>query len=284
MHLLYLAITIIGLTCTGFLSKLAQRKKISALDFTTSMFTSSSLIGLFFLFAAAKNISFSFSGNVILLSLLAGIGGSIAFYLFNYSLRIGHYGFSYAIYRNSFIVPIAFSVIFLNDPVKSSDWMGISLIVIAMFLVSYSKNYNFKKDKYPVWLIIVFSSLILSGMPRIAQKMVSLLKENSFSYLFLSYLAGTVLLIGLNAAKKSFNKLAIPYGILAGIASYLGVYFTIKSLDLLPVKIVFPVTLSSPIIITILLSSVFFKEKLKIPGFAGILLGIAGIVLLYLLK
>lgn len=279
---IYVLIIISGLTSVGFISKLGTKKGISALDLTTSLFAISSAIGFV---TATANKSFFFTPNVIIISIFAGAGGSIAFFLFNHALTIGHYGFSFAIYRSSFILPVIFSILFLNEPLKSSNISGILFIAISLFLISYSAETMQRKEnsKNPaLWLVIITASFILSGFPRISQAMISSLGENSFSYIFLSYFCGMVLLVIFNLIKKSFNIKSLLYGIGSAAGSYLSVYFTIKSLKLLPSAVVFPITLSGPIILGVMLSLLIFKEKIKAAGYIGIALGIAGIAVLYL--
>jgi len=79
--------------------------------------------------------------------------------------------------------------------------------------------------------------------------------------------------------RKPLKTLSLLYGTLAAFASFVGVYCTIEALKLLSAAIVFPVTLSGPIILGMLISF-FYREKIRLAGWIGVFLGICGILIL----
>ncbi len=98
----------------------------------------------------------------------------------------------------------------------------------------------------------------------------------------MSYAVGFILLLIFFLARRQHVKArALWYGILAAFASYVGVYCTLEALKRMPAAVVFPITLSAPIMLGMFISLVY-KEKIRLAGWIGVLMGICGIIILSL--
>ncbi|MFH1073671.1 MAG: DMT family transporter [Candidatus Firestonebacteria bacterium] len=282
MEWLYIIITILGITTVAFVAKLASKKNITALDLTATLFAISTLICFVILIATPAQ---TINQKAVLIAFIPGVCGGLAVLFFNYAIRLGHFGFSNTIYRTSFILPIIFSVLLLAEPIQLSALFGIILTLLAIFLISYSNDAFSKINSSGFkWFVLILFSFLLSGGPRIGQKLVAFYKESTTVYLFLSYLAGTLVLIPVYFKTKSYSLKSLPYGLIAAIGSIAGVFCTISALRALPSSIVFTITLIGPIILGLILSLAVFKEKIKPLGWTGIALGLAGIVVIYFFK
>ena len=281
MAWIYISITIVGITCVGFVTTIANKRGVPGEDMTFSLFSISSIIGFF---VVLFNSGASYSSAVILTALICGTGGSIAYFLFNKAVEKGHYGFSNAIYRSSFMTAVVFGIIYFKQTLTVLNATGILLILSSIFAISLSLGSFSLKKKYEqsglIWLIIILSAFLLSGLPRIGQDLVANLKMDKYVYLFLSYLPGSIIFFSVCLKKRSYNRKALIFGSMGAVASYASVFCTIAALASLKGFIVFPVTLSGPIILGVLLSVFYFKEKIKPLGYFGIFLGISGITLL----
>lgn len=283
MGFIYISLVVLAITTVAYLAKLSAKRNVSSFDFTFIMFAVATVLGYFF---AAINHARIVDYNVELscISIFAGIGGAMAVFIFNHAVRIGHFGYSNAIYRSSFLIPVIFSVIAFRTILNITTVSGILSILTSIFLVSLSNDTFAKvKDRSNIlWFFIILGAFALSGLPRIGQLLISHYRYNSFVYLFLSYAAGFILfLIFFMLRQKRLNKLSLFYGSLAAFASFVGVYCTIESLKILPSATVFPITLSVPIILGMFVS-LLHRERIKFIGWIGILLGICGIVMLSL--
>ncbi len=277
---IHIVIVILGITCVGFFTTLASRKGIPGGDMVLSLFGLSTLIGLGVFLLDKKA---TFSADVTWLALLAGFGGGIAYFLFNAAVRNGHYGFSNAIYRSSYLIAVVFSVLVFKESISFQKLGGIILTTTSIFVISYS-NESFSKHAGKTgalrWFGIILLSFFLSSMPRIGQNTVSAFKLDKTVYLFLSYAPAALLFLILAIRKGSFDKRALLYGGIGAIGSYVSVFSTISAINKLGGVVVFPITLTGPIILGLILSVAFFKEKIRPLGYAGIAIGATGIILL----
>lgn len=278
MGFAYLLIVVIAITATAVIAKLAALRKVSPLDLAVSLFSISTVLGLL---AVWPRIPVQISSKAVLISCIAGLGGGFAVLCFNAAVRAGHFGFSNAIYRSAFLVPAVYSVCFLNARLKSTTILGIALILSGIFLISQTTA-SFEKGRRAEWrwFLLIMGAFLLSGAPRVGQTLTSLLKIDYFLYLFLSYLSGSLTLLAFVAVRRSFQPAALGWGAGAAVASYAGVFCTLKALEVLSPQVVFPISLSAPILLGVLLSLAFFKEQIKAAGWVGITLGISGISIL----
>jgi drug/metabolite transporter (DMT)-like permease len=278
MGFLYLLIVVIAITATAVIAKLAALRRITPLHLATSLFSVSTLLGLLVVW---PRLPMKVTGEALLISFVAGLGGGFAVLAFNAAVRTGHFGFSNAIYRSSFLVPVVYSVLFLHAVIKPTTILGIVLILGGIFMISQataSLEYGRKAEFR--WFLLIMAAFLLSGAPRVGQTLISLLKIDYQLYLFLSYLSGALTLLIFMAAKRSFSPAALTWGTGAAVASNTGVFCTLKALEYLTPQVVFPISLSAPILLGVLLSLVLFKEKIQVRGWIGIALGICGITVL----
>jgi len=283
MGFIYIILVVLGITTVAYLAKLSAKKGVSSFDLTFVMFAVATILGYFF--AELNHVETKFySGELGVVSVIAGIGGATAVFIFNHAVRIGHFGYSNAIYRSSFLIPVVVSVVFFRARLDMTTIAGIILILTSIFLVSWSNDAfgKYKGNSNVIWFFLIISAFMLSGLPRIGQLLVSHDRLNSFAYLFLSYAAGfMLLLIFFLFNRKPIKGLALLYGSFAAFASFVGVYCTLEALKLLPAAIVFPVTLSAPIMLGMLISFIY-QERNKVAGWIGVVLGICGILILSL--
>lgn len=84
--------------------------------------------------------------------------------------------------------------------------------------------------------------------------------------------------------KGKFQRASIPWGAAAAGASYLGVFCKLKALERLSPQVVFPISLSGPILLGLCFSLTLFREKITPRGWAGAFFGISGILVLAIWK
>jgi drug/metabolite transporter (DMT)-like permease len=282
MGAIYIILVVLAITSVALMGKISARSGVPAFDLTSVIFIVATVFGFFFAWSMGTLPS-HYTPRLLVISALAGAGGAAAVFVFNLAIRIGHFGFSNAIYRSSFVIPVIYGIAFLGGGVDASTASGIAAILISIFLISWS-NESFGSGNRPElnWFFLIVISFLLSGLPRIGQLLVSTGKLNSPAYLFASYAAGALLLSLMLLKKRGLHRRAWIYGSVASIASFIGVFSTIEALRQIPAAIVFPVTLSGPIILGLVISRIVYRERIRPLGLLGVLLGLSGIIVLAL--
>jgi drug/metabolite transporter (DMT)-like permease len=282
MSCLYLLLTIVGFTCVTFFMKWGGQKGQSPLGLASALFIVASLVTALPLFTGG---SLAWSRPVLFYGVLAGVGGAVALLLFANALKLGHYGFSVAILHMSCLVPVIFSVLFLGASFSLTKGMGLALILLGLFLITCSNASSRDAGKRPVlpWILFISSAFILNAIPQVAQSLVARAMETSpVPFLFINYLSGAVILSLVTLRGKHFNAPTFLFGTGGALGSVLGYFCVLKSLELLPEPVVFPISLNGPVVVATVLSRLFFREQISWLGYLGILTGISGIVILAL--
>jgi len=292
MGLVFMLIVIAAFSGVAFFTKLGIRKSADPLDLNVVLFSAAGLACLALTaFAGGRFPGDGLSGlvkiPVVLWGTASGITGGTAFLLFSYSLKKGHYGLTCTILYSSFLVPVAFSLIFQGEPVSFLLIGGMALVLAALVFAAFSTKRSTGGTDKPSsgsWLILVILVFFLNGFCQITQAVASRSPEHGyFAFMFFFYASSAVLIafVRLLAVRgKSIGGPAAVYGAAAAACSVAGVFFTLKSLALLPGTLVFPVTLCGPAVAAILLSRLFFREFFSGYSYAAILTGIAGLFLL----
>lgn len=276
---IYVFIVVIGITSVAYLAMLSARKGVSSFDLSFTMFLTAVILGCLLVLENAVPLS-AYTIDLCFIAIVAGVGGSIAVFIFNHALRIGHFGFTNAIYRSSFLMPVVFGLLYFGLKLDIAYATGILAILTSIFLISWSNDAFSKTQNNLKWFLLSVCAFTFSGLPRIGQLLVSQYRFNPLAYLFASYVCGFILLLfTLIIRRQRIKKEALWYGTLASLASYTGVYFTIEALKLLPASVVFPITLSTPVMLGMMIS-LLYRERIRWTGWFGIIIGIGGILIL----
>lgn len=281
MGFFYLFLVVVAITATALVAKIASRRGVTALALANSLFSISTVLGAIVFWVHGPALP---SAQALYISALGGVGGAFAVLAFNQAVRVGHFGYSNAIYRSSFLVPVIFTLLFMGARLNAATAAGIALILAGIFLMSWTPQSGETKAVFNLrWVVLILAAFLLSGAPRVGQTLTSARHIDSILYLFYSYAIGAVILVAISG-KAAFQPAALRWGTASAVASYLGVFFTLKALAHLGPQVVFPISLSGPILLGIGCSLALFKERVTARGWTGILFGVSGIVILAIWK
>lgn len=284
MGWIFLGLVVLGFVAMNFVMKLGSMKGYSSPALTASLFAAAAIFCMVALIISGKPLFISIP--VVLLAFGGGVGGAVAYFFFLSALKIGPYALTISIYTMSFLIPVGFSIVVWFRPLGASTAAGIVLIVagIALITAAAAAGKGREKGAWVKWMVWLGTAFVLTGIPQIAQAAAARLGAiNLWLFLFLTFFSGAVALwLFLLVKGTKPGRSVLLYGTLAAVGSVAGNLFTLKALVRLPETVVFPVSLAGPVIGAVLLSLLYFKEKIKPLGYFGILVGLAGIVFLAL--
>ncbi len=289
----YLVATILCFACLGLTIRFGCRRGGTPFDLCANIFTIAAVICGGAVFLRGPLLT---SPSLVLWGIVAGVCGASGFLLFSYALEIGHYGYTLVIMNASFLVPVVFTLLFLGERFTPSVALGIPFVIIALYLISahgsrlrpgrgvlqYAPTaWRAADAHHRRWLVFILSAFLVNGIHLIAQAMACRGGGDYLaSYLFYLYLAGALFFLPGIMRRHSFALRLLAFGALGGVTSLGGIMFTQKALQLAPETIVFPVALSGPALVGVVLSRLLFKDRITPLGYAGVALGIIGIVVL----
>ncbi len=191
------------------------------------------------------------------------------------------------------LLPCVFGIFMFDEPMSLMQLFGILLLIFSgWLLIGYSKK--LKGSFTPRTMLLLIGSMLSNGFTMVAQKMFSkYLPDVSVSvFSFLAFgLVGVGMCVGLvpqlTKKEKREEIRELPkalwfYG--AGLSTILLIINQLATIaaKVIPSAIMFPINDGGATIITALTGAVVFKEKLTARSVAGLVLGIAALIVINL--
>ena len=195
------------------------------------------------------------------------------------AMSLGNSSATMLIYSCGFLIPIVFGALQYGEKISLMQYIGVGLILPALFLIINPKGGGFSLK----WVFFSFLSMTGSGLTAVFQKIhqkseyadefVSLITLE-FTFAFLALLV-LILLKSKNSLPSS--KIAFTSatnGVFIGVLNTLNLRLSGK----LPAVVVFPIYNIGSLVLSGIILSVLYKEKLTKAKLLGLVLGIVGIL------
>ena len=284
MTLLLLGLSILLSTGRNLFSK-----KLSDIRFGTSRFFRYQ--GLLFLFGGVALLLFggiswkAVSAQTWLYALIYGFLLICSQWFYTAALSAGNTALCSTVYSMGFILPTLSGAIFWSEPFSLLDFFGVLCAVAAiLFSGKRGRKSEARHNRYFVPLSV---AMLSSGGVGIVQKLQqkSAYAEERASFLLIAFLLAAA--ISLLASSIEKNKQCVaPQKSTVAVAACVGLFFGCCNLlntilaGRLDSAIFFPSLNIGVILLTLLCSIVFYKEKIKKNDVLVLLLGSASILLL----
>ncbi len=138
-----------------------------------------------------------------------------------YSYRYGDLSYIYPISRGSSCLFVAIiSILFLSSDISVAGFVGILIVCIGLFLISYSKNLSFNFRGFA----LAISTAILITAYTLVDGVGVRLSENGFSYIYWLFTLNGIPLLIIGLISKDGLRKKETYTFISGIAA--GVFAT----------------------------------------------------------
>ncbi|WP_062060533.1 EamA family transporter [Aquimarina longa] len=192
--------------------------------------------------------------------------------------------------KMSLVIPIIFGIIAYQESTGILKIIGVLIALIAVYLAAIKTTENSSMLKgnliFPI-LVFIGSGVIDTSIKFLETHYVTKNDIPIFSATIFGFAAftGTAILI----YKASIGNLKISLkniiaGIILGVPNYFSIYFLIKALrhDNMDSSAVFTINNVAILLVSTTLGILFFKEKLTLKNWTGIILAIVSIILVAL--
>ena len=225
------------------------------------------------------------------LALVNSLLFAIGFYFTYVAYQIGPYGLTRLISNFSLLFIVVYGIIFLHEPTTALTYIGLALILIAMFLINYSgkKDTSDEAGISLKWLILLLVSVVANGFIAILTRMQQIRFDNACSNEFqfisigISFLILTVIGLIMDRDKLGvFLKRGSLYGIGAGIFNGAKNFLTLAVYLFIPLSTAGPIKTGLGMIAAYLVAILLYKEKYTLWQKIGVLCGACAVILLAL--
>lgn len=215
--------------------------------------------------------------------ILSGLATGASWLCYFKALQLGDINKVVPIDKSSVILTILLAFIFLHEEITTAKAIGVVLIGLGTFLM-IEKKVPTKNTKSRSWILFAFGSAIFASLTSILAKVGITDVESNLGtairtavVLIMSWLM--VFITKRQNALKSVSRKELLFISLSGIAtggSWLCYY---KAIQDGPASVVVPIDKLS-IVVTVLFSYIVFKEKLSKKALAGLLMIVAGTLIM----
>ena len=228
------------------------------------------------------NEIFSLNKKTILFLVLSGISNTLLWICYFKALDLGTVSKVTPIDKTSIILTLILSSIFLNEKITIIKVLSIIFILVGT-LLTIRKNDEESKDNK--WILYAVLTAIFTSTTTVISK-VGIENTNTNLTTFLRTIIVLILLTIITLFKKKFkdikklNKKNYLFIILSGISTSLSWLFYFKALSLGEASVVFPIEKLS-LVVSIVTSTIFLKERLNKRQILGIIIIVIGTSLLF---
>ena len=180
-------------------------------------------------------------------------------------------------------MPTFYGTLFLNESIGFYFWIGFAFLVFSIFLINIKKGDSKFSLKWCIYIALVFVVEGMAGVVQIAQQTYFEGKYKS-EFMISSLVLVSVFFFILSLWKE---KKTVIYCLKRGsvLAIFMGIMNAVVNLCLMilitrkmPTSIIYPVMSGGVIVLTAVVSEIFYKERLSAMQRMGLAFGIASIV------
>ena len=302
MGYLFLSLAVLAGATKGFCGK-----KISGVAKTFADASLVNFLRMFFciiigaaMMLGAGNVPFSsLNGTVIAISALSGITTAIFVISWLLSVRSGAYVMLDVFLMLGVGVTVSACRIFLGEEIRLNQIIGFVILVVAAYIMcSYDVSLNGKMSPGKIALLVLCG--VANGLTDFSQKLfvykvenISAAEFNFYTYIFSAItLLAVFLVLKIRAhkndadqdgdSKMKLGRVLIVVGIMA-VCLFLNSYFKTLAAQRLDSALLYPLNQGSALILSIIMASVFFKEKITARCIVGVCMAFGALLIINLL-
>lgn len=213
---------------------------------------------------------------------------AIGFYTGYVAYKTGSFGLTRLFTSFGVIISTFYGIVFLKEPTTIFTYIALVMILLSLFLMNYQKQDDGEKQKISlVWvicvLLVVLSNAAIAIIGRMQFGVYGDAYKNEFLIISLAGAALSLLILGLILERDSFRttiKHGLLYGGAAGIFNGINNLIILVTYNYLDISFTSPVKSGLGIVIGMLFSILFYKEKFSKRQLASAVIGIVAVVLM----
>lgn len=232
------------------------------------------------------------SSKLILICALSGISTTVFVVTWLISVKKSAYMMLDIFLMLGVLVPLVLSDIFFDEGIRISQWIGIAVLFTAVIIMCSYNNSIKERLSISSFLILLLCGTS-NGVADFSQKLfvkqlpdISVSVFNFYTYVFAAItLAISYLLFrsgGERADKKDFAKIS-GYILIMALCLFANSFFKTLAAQHLSSVLLYPLLQGSALILSTIMSAVFFKEKLTAKCIVGIVIAFIGLIIINML-
>lgn len=248
------------------------------------------ILSLLSVFLSGNFAKLNASPELLLISALSGLGTSAFIVTWLLSVRKSAYMMLDVFLMLGTLVPSISGFFLYGEPIGIKRWGGFAVLVVAVLIMcSYNNSVKVKFTPTSFFLLVLCG--LSNGVTDLSQKMAArTVKDLSVDvFNFYTYLFAALILLSflLFLPKKEETELSAPltmkpfvYVLIMAVALTANSYFkTVAAFYIVSAEL-YPLSQGISLILSTLMATFLFREKLKISAVVGIVLSFVGLMII----
>ena len=239
------------------------------------------------------------NGTVLMITALSGVASAAFVVSWLLSVRSGAYMMVEVFLLLGVIVPIVLCRAFFAEEIGVWQIVGIAILLVAVFIMCTYNSSIKGKMKIDSLLLLLLCG-VSSGLADFSQKLfVKMSPEGSaavfnfYTYVFAAVVLALAYLVFRGVDKRGAVKPRKPlevikpiwiYVLVMAICLFANSYFKTVAANYLDAVVIYPLNQGSSVVLSLLMSSIIFKEKINAKCIVGICLSFVALLMINLLK
>lgn len=282
---MYIIYALLASVFSGLTSVFAKTG-IKNTDSILATFLRTIVISLFLLliviFKENINNIFLIDKKTLLFLTLSGISNTLLWICYFKALDLGTVSKVTPVDKTSIVLTLILSSLFLNEKITTIKIISIALILLGTFLTIKKESKDSKENR---WILYAILTAVFTSTTTVLSK-IGIDNTNTTLITFLRTIVVLIILTTITLFKKKYKYIkdiksrSWLFIILSGLSTSLSWLFYFKALALGEASIVFPIEKLS-LVVSILISIIFLKEKVSKKQITGIIIIVIGTSLLF---
>ena len=235
---------------------------------------------LFFL--VREGFAVSFSPEVLPYAIGFGLSYCAVIIFSHLAIRIGSMSLTSLATSYSLLIPTAYGLLFDSDTVSWLFYVGLALLVVSLLLINYPSG-GIKVT--PIFALFALLALVGNGLCSIFQTVQTTAFAGRYDGGFMIVALLISLVVFFSLAFVCERREIIPslgrgahLMVLCGIANAAVNLFVMLAAQIMDKSLMFPMISAGGIILTWLVATFIYKERMNVKQNIGMLLGIASVI------
>ena len=282
MYIIYALLASVFSGLTSVFAKTGIKNTDSILATFLRTIVISIFILLIVIFKENINDIFLLDKKTLLFLILSGISNTLLWICYFKALDLGTVSKVTPVDKTSIVLTLILSSLFLNEKITNIKIISIVLILLGTFLTIKKESKDSKDNR---WILYAILTAVFTSTTTILSK-IGIENTNTTLITFLRTVVVLIILTTITLFKKKYKYIkdiknrSWLFIILSGLSTSLSWLFYFKALALGEASIVFPIEKLS-LVVSILISIIFLKEKVSKKQITGIIIIIIGTSLLF---
>lgn len=284
MEGIFLVLVVLGISVQGIAQKAYNRRVAGGVfSFTAA---SAFFAGIVHLLVSGGKLDFS--GDFLIYSIVFALSYCAASLFMLLAIGCGSLSLTSLLMQYSLLIPTAYGLLMLDEPVKFWLFVGIAMLMVSLVLINQEGKVE-KKQITLRWGVCVLLMFLGNGICATTQKIQQVHFNGQYKSEFMVVAMAISVVVLLVMAVITEKKEVLPHlkkGIgtytVCGLANGVSNFLVLTLAVTVPASVMYPIIASGGVVATALVARFVYKETLSRPQKIGFVLGVLAIIALNL--